>query len=64
MARKKEAGGEWKKIGLEVPADLWDRFKAHGQSLRPRANVSALLEVALIEYLEKHEQPKKGRDER
>lgn len=55
MAKKKRDGERTRNIGLHVKIELYERFQALSASMVPRVSTTALLEAAIMEYLERHE---------
>ncbi len=55
MGKKKAEDAGGKMIGLRVNPQLWERFQTLASSTIPRVSATALLEAAIIEYLDRHE---------
>jgi hypothetical protein len=48
-------------VGLRLPPDLMARIKRFRESLRPQPSITAVFVDALVEYLDRREQPKSGK---
>lgn len=63
MARKKKARADTTKIGLAVNRELWKRFERMADESVPRVSMTALLEAAIAEYLNRHKSEHAKRDD-
>jgi hypothetical protein len=68
MARKKSdrterpPGGESARVMVtrRLPRELWTRLQAYVDGIEPRTTDTAIIELALREYLDRHEGKRKG----
>ena len=49
-------------VSRRLRRDLWERFQTYCEWHVPRASDTAILEAAIVEYLERHEAKKKKGD--
>lgn len=53
--KKKSDAVKTHKIGLHVSDELWERFRRIAEDSKPRVNLTAQLELAIEEYVQRHE---------